>query len=42
LVRARFLVAVLVSAALLFSVLALGGIYKTGEPRGGGWLWRRG
>jgi hypothetical protein len=31
--RARFLVAVLVSAALLFSVLALGGIYKTGEPR---------
>jgi hypothetical protein len=32
--RARFLVAVLVSAALLFSVLALGGIYQTGEPRG--------
>jgi hypothetical protein len=33
-VRARFLVAVLVLAALLFSVLALGGIYKTGEPGG--------
>jgi hypothetical protein len=32
--RARFLVAVLVLAALLFSVLALGGIYKTGEPGG--------
>jgi hypothetical protein len=36
LVRARFLVAVLVSAALLFSVLALGGIYQTGEPGGRG------
>jgi len=36
LVRARFLVAVLVLAALLFSVLALGGIYKTGEPGGRG------
>jgi hypothetical protein len=34
--RARFLVAVLVSAALLFSVLALGGIYQTGEPGGRG------
>jgi hypothetical protein len=31
--RARSLMAVLVLAALLFSVLALGGIYKTGEPR---------
>jgi hypothetical protein len=34
LMRAGFLVAVLVSAALLFSVLALSGIYKTGEPGG--------
>jgi hypothetical protein len=34
--RARFLVAVLVSAALLFSVLALSGIYKTGEFGGEG------
>jgi hypothetical protein len=34
--RARSLMAVLVSAALLFSVLALGGIYKTGEPGGRG------
>jgi membrane protein involved in colicin uptake len=34
--RARSLMAVLVLAALLFSVLALSGIYKTGEPRGVG------
>jgi len=34
--RAGFLVAVLVSAALLFSVLALSGIYKTGEFGGRG------
>ena len=30
--RARLLVAVLVLAVLLFSVLAVSGIYQTGEP----------